>query len=83
MSFLQTFEPSIKDLIIEEIMTEKDGIKKYRVNTVHVTSQGKEAIFKMEEESAGTQKMFLLFNDLYQIIQTGAFLFMQDCIHCF
>lgn len=78
VSFLQTFEPSIKDLIIEEIMTEKNGTKKYRVNTVHVTSQGKEVIFKMEEESAGTQKMFLLFNDLYQIIKTGTFLFIDE-----
>ena len=48
------------------------------MNTVHVTSQGKEVIFKMEEESAGTQKMFLLFNDLYQIIKTGAFLFIDE-----
>lgn len=78
VNFLQTFEPSIKDITIEEFATNPDGSKKYKVYTTHLSKDGSEIRFKMEEESAGTQKMFLLYSDLREIISTGKVLFIDE-----
>ena len=78
VSFLQSFEPSIKDLIIEELGSNQDGSKKYRVSTIHAASDESVVTFKMEEESAGTQKMFLLYNDLRQTLVRGNVLFIDE-----
>ena len=78
VSFLQTFEPSIKNLTIKEILSNQDGSKKYKVFTTHTKKDGSEIQFQMEDESAGTQKMFLLYNDLRQIISSGKVLFVDE-----
>ena len=78
VAFLQTFEPSIKDLIFEELPSSQEEAKKYKVYTKHISQEGSETLFQMEEESAGTQKMFLLFNDLHQIIEKGNVLFIDE-----
>ena len=77
-SFLKTFEPSIKDITIEEFSTDQEESKKYKVYTTHIAENGSEIRFRMEDESAGTQKMFLLYNDLRQIISSGKVLFVDE-----
>ena len=77
VAFLKTFEPCIKDLIIKELPIGQ-GEKKYKVFTKHISEKGVETLFQMEEESAGTQKMFLLFNDLQQILNSGKVLFVDE-----
>ena len=77
LAFLQTFEPCIKDLVIKELPMSQ-GEKKYKVFTKHLSKEGEETLFQMEEESAGTQKMFLLFNDLQRIINNGKVLFVDE-----
>ena len=57
VSFLQTFEPSIKNLTIKEILSNQDGSKKYKVFTTHTKKDGSEIQFQMEDESAGTQNV--------------------------
>lgn len=78
VAFMRTFEPSIKDIRIEDTENDQEGSKKYKVFTTHVAEDGSEIRFKMEDESSGTQKMFLLFNDLRQIITSGRVLFVDE-----
>ena len=77
-SFLQSFEPSIKDLTIEELVSDQEGAKRYRVYTTHLSEDGSEIRFRMEDESQGTQKMFLLYSDLRGIISSGNVLFVDE-----
>lgn len=74
VTFLQSFEPSIKDLTIEK----QGEAEEFKVYTTHISKDGSEIRFKMEDESAGTQKMFLLYGDLREILASGKVLFIDE-----
>ena len=77
VSFLQSFEPSIKDIRLEEVKQDSNP-KQYFVNTIHKTTDGKEVEFRRDNESAGTKKRFQFYSFLRQAIKTGSVLFVDE-----
>ncbi len=77
VSFLQSFEPSIKDIRLEEIKQDNNQ-KQYFVNTIHLTEDGEKVEFRRDDESAGTKKRFRFYGFLRQAIKRGSLLFVDE-----
>lgn len=77
IQFIHSFDDSIVDFHIEENLSEESDNKSYKVESVH-NVDGKLVRIPLEEESAGTLKMFMLFIDLYSTIKNGDVLVVDE-----
>ena len=80
VKFLSTFDHGIVDFNIEEIPN-KNGKKsqKYYIYAVHAVNGSGETIkIPLAHESAGTQKMFALYDPLHDVLESGGVLFVDE-----
>ena len=77
LDFLHSFDDSIFDLAFKEIPS-SDKKKKYNVFSVHHSEKGGSREFPLEAESAGTIKMFSLYNSFIRVLRNGGILFADE-----
>ena len=81
-SFLAKFDPSIKGIRIKKISSPSgpsSGQSEVLINAVHQLSDKDPAIeIPLANESGGTQKMFLLYNDIKKTLESGGLLFIDE-----
>lgn len=75
--FLQSFDPSILGITVEKaIDIEKD---RYQIYTLHKRIDSDEMVrLNLAAESAGTQKMFALYNPIVDILNKGGVLITDE-----
>ena len=81
VKYFETFDESIKDFKVEEVVSEdeKDSDKRYRINTIHKKLGGDGiASIPLKQESSGTQKMFALYPHIKEALDNGATLFVDE-----
>ncbi|MHC1770914.1 MAG: ATP/GTP-binding protein [Flexilinea sp.] len=78
--FISTFDKQIKGFHIEEVPGAKDDEKKYyHVDTIHKKADSdNEATIPLQNESAGTLKMFALYPDMHAVLEKGSVLFVDE-----
>ena len=79
VEYLSAFDDSIKDFRIEPFPIQDDKDTYYKVSAVHKKT-GSEALVEipLEDESAGTLKMFSLYSDLQKVLRNGSVFFVDD-----
>lgn len=80
ISFLSTFDDSIKGFTIEEVPAEDDGgTKRVHIETLHQAIDSDELVgIGFQNESAGTIKMFSLYPVLMNVLAHGTVLFVDE-----
>lgn len=77
VKYFSSFDETIKDFRIEKVMTDDGEV--YRVIAIHkkIDSDGIAEI-PLEEESAGTLKMFALYPELHEVLHNGGVYFIDE-----
>lgn len=78
--YLATFDPSIKNFVIEKNLAPDNPEKTVvSIKTVHQTQEeGPQCLLPFSSESGGTQKMFFLYRDVKETLETGGLLFIDE-----
>ena len=73
VKYFSTFDNSIKDIKVEKIPTDdKEKVNKYKILTIHKkVGSDQMAEIPLQEESAGTLKMFALYPGLHEVLKNG------------
>ncbi len=78
VTYLSAFDPSIIGFNVE-VMKEDDGeMKQAKIDAIHRMVNGGTASIPLEEESAGTLKMFALYPVLQDTLENGGVLFIDE-----
>ncbi|WP_319378421.1 ATP-binding protein [uncultured Methanocorpusculum sp.] len=79
-AYLSTFDHGIVDFNVEEIpSSETNSSPKYRIDAVHqVNGSGETVNIPLAQESAGTQKMFVLYYPLKNVLKSGGVFFIDE-----
>ena len=81
VEYLSSFDETIKDFRVEKIPSDgNDGRKNgYKVTALHKKIGSNQfAEIPLEEESAGTLKMFALYQELHDVLQKGGVYFIDE-----
>lgn len=81
VKYFSSFDETIKDFCVEKVTSEgtdgKDNV--YKISAVHKKIGSDQiAEIPLEEESAGTLKMFALYPELQEILQNGGVYFIDE-----
>ena len=81
VKFFSSFDETIKDFRVEKAPTdgtdEKDNV--YKISAIHKKiGSDQVAEIPLEEESAGTLKMFALYPELHEVLQNGGVYFIDE-----
>jgi AAA15 family ATPase/GTPase len=79
VAFINSFDDSIIDFEFEKapVSNESDR-EKYHVYTIHKSRTGREVRIPFSEESAGTIKMFTLYQRMVEVLRSGGLLFADE-----
>lgn len=78
IDFLASFDGQIKDFKID-IEERGNGDKAYKIKTLHKKNNSSEmAEIPLQDESAGTLKMFYLYQDLKYVLERGSVFFIDE-----
>ena len=79
VKYLSAFDNSIVDFNIEKIPDDKDNDGRFKIEAVHkmINSNDMTSI-PLNNESAGTLKMFSLYPVLNEVLETGSVLFIDE-----
>ena len=80
LKFFSSFDNQIKSFIVKKMDNSETGDKDlYVVNSLHEKTNSNEmAQIPLQEESAGTLKMFALYPDLKYVMETGGVFFVDE-----
>lgn len=78
IKYLSCFDSNIVDFIVKEIPSNEDEPRTFYVDVVFNNSDGKEVTIPLAELSAGTRKMFSLFQSLVETLNNGGVLFVDE-----
>lgn len=79
VDYLQAFDNSIVDFKVEVIKTEIEDDKKLKIDAVHKMVDGNNfETIPLQQESAGTLKMFALYQWLNNVLQSGGVLVIDE-----
>lgn len=78
VSYLSTFDSAIIDFNVDVMKDDAEQIKHISVDAVHRTNDGGRVAIPLENESAGTLKMFSLYSYLQDVLETGGTLFIDE-----
>lgn len=80
IDYFASFDEAIEGFEINKLPQDEDSkYDHYRINTLHKKIGSEEmAKIRLEEESAGTLKMFALFPVLEEVLQKGSILFADE-----
>lgn len=81
VKYFSSFDETIKDFHVEKVPTDKaegkDNI--YKITALHKKIDSDDiAEIPLEEESAGTLKMFALYPELHEVLQNGGVYFIDE-----
>lgn len=81
VEYISSFDDSIKDFKVEKLpveLSDNDG-DRYKITALHsVLDSDEYAEIPLEEESAGTLKMFALYPKLQNVLDTGSVFFIDE-----
>lgn len=78
VDYLSSFDDSIIDFEVKKLKDEKDN-EHLKINTVHKVINSNETVtLPLQEESAGTLKMFALYPSLQEVMEKGGLLFIDE-----
>lgn len=76
VNYFSSFDDSIIDFKVEKLQDYDEHLK---INTVHILVNSDETVtLSLQEESAGTLKMFALYPSLQEVMKTGGVLFVDE-----
>lgn len=78
ISYLSTFDSAIKDFKVELIKEDEKEDKYLKIDAVHKNTDNSEILIPLSEESSGTQKMFALYPWIYNVLNEGSVLFIDE-----
>lgn len=83
VKYFSSFDETIKDFRVEKVPSEasdgKDNICKYKVTTIHKKIGSDQVVeIPLQDESAGTLKMFALYPELHEVLQKGGVYFIDE-----
>lgn len=78
VSYFSSFDPSILGFNVEVIKGEDEERRHIKIDTVHQVIGGGTTSIPLEEESAGTLKMFALYPVLQDALEDGSVLFVDE-----
>lgn len=79
VKYLSAFDNSIVDFNIEKIPDDKDKDGRFKIEAVHkMINSNDMASIPLNNESAGTLKMFSLYPVLNEVLETGSVLFIDE-----
>ena len=79
VEYLSSFDDSIKGFSVEKVLVEDEDEERYRINTLHEKINSTEFVeIPLRNESAGTQKMFSLYQDLYSVLMCGSVFWIDE-----
>lgn len=78
LEYFASFDPSIIGFNVEKVKID-DGNEYYKINSIHkMINSTKTATIPLENESAGTLKMFALYPILQNVLDSGGVLFIDE-----
>ena len=80
VEYLASFDNHIKDFKTKRLpVNANDGRRSYKINSVHKMIDSTDmATIPLQEESAGTLKMFALYPDLQEVLKNGSVFFVDE-----
>ena len=79
VDYFSSFDDSIIDFKVEKLKDDDDDNEHLKINTVHRLINSDETVtLPLQEESAGTLKMFALYPSLQEVMETGGVLFVDE-----
>lgn len=79
VDYFSSFDDSIIDFKVEKLKNDEDDNEHLKINTVHRLINSDETVtLPLQEESAGTLKMFALYPSLQEVLETGGVLFVDE-----
>lgn len=79
VSYLSTFDTSIKGFKVERMEEDRDGKPQFKIYTKHqVIGTNSSQWISLKDESAGTLKMFALYQELQDTMDNGGVLFVDE-----
>lgn len=83
VKYFSSFDETIKDFRVEKVPSEasdgKDNICKYKVTAIHKKIGSNQVVgIPLQDESAGTLKMFALYPELHEVLQKGGVYFIDE-----
>ena len=79
VDYFSSFDNSIIDFKVEKLKEDEDDNEHLKINTVHRLINSDETVtLPLQEESAGTLKMFALYLSLQEVMETGGVLFVDE-----
>ncbi len=80
INYLSTFDKGIKKFKIEKINdTAESRAKRFKVSTLHKKFNSNELVeIPLNEESAGTLKMFAIYPDIQRVLKVGSVFFVDE-----
>jgi AAA15 family ATPase/GTPase len=78
IKYLSCFDKNIVDFDVKELPSAEDEPRTFYVDVVYKNSQGKDVKIPLVELSAGTRKMFSLFQYLLETLEEGGVLFVDE-----
>lgn len=78
LTYLSYFDPSIVDFRVEKLPEGEDGQSRLYIGAIHHTPEGKNVEIPLRSESAGTLKMFALYQHLENAFKAGGILFVDE-----
>ncbi len=78
VAYFSAFDPSIIGFRVEVLEGEDEERRHIKINAVHHMVNGETATIPLEEESAGTLKMFALYPALQNTLENGGVLFVDE-----
>lgn len=79
VNYFSSFDDSIIDFKVEELKDDEGNNEHLKIHTVHkVIDSDETVILPLQEESAGTLKMFALYPSLQEVMETGGVLFVDE-----
>lgn len=79
VNYFASFDDSIIDFKVEKLEKDEDHNERLKINTVHKMIDSDETVnIPLQEESAGTLKMFALYPSFQEVMETGGVLFVDE-----
>ena len=79
VDYFSSFDNSIIDFKVEKLKEDEDDNEHLKINTVHRLINSDETVtLPLQDESAGTLKMFALYPSLQEVMETGGVLFVDE-----
>ena len=81
VKYFSSFDETIKDFRVEKVPSESSEGKenRYKISAIHNKIDSEQvAEIPLEDESAGTLKMFALYPELHEVLQNGGVYFVDE-----